>query len=69
MSAVGMPPSPRWYSPLIDKKLSCCVGRSTGNEVRGSSLFLTDITYSWIAYELQVGISLGRRHNLVRFQI
>ena len=25
--------------------------------------------YSWIAHELQVGTSLGRRHNLVRFQI
>ena len=25
--------------------------------------------YSWIALELQVGTSLGRRHNLVRFQI
>ena len=25
--------------------------------------------YIWIAYELQVGTSLGRRHNLVRFQI
>ena len=25
--------------------------------------------YSWIGYGLQVGTSLGRRHNLVRFQI
>ena len=25
--------------------------------------------YNWIAHELQVGTSLGRRHNLVRFQI
>ena len=25
--------------------------------------------YSWIERELQVGTSLGRRHNLVRFQI
>ena len=25
--------------------------------------------HSWIAHELQVGISLGRRHNLVGFQI
>ena len=27
------------------------------------------IYYSWIAYELQVGTSLGWRHNLVGFQI
>ena len=27
------------------------------------------IMYSWIAHELQVGTPLGRRHNLVRFQI
>ena len=26
-------------------------------------------SYSWIAHELQVGTSLERRHNLVRFQI
>ena len=26
-------------------------------------------TYSWIARQLQVGTSLGRRHNLVEFQI
>ena len=26
-------------------------------------------TYKWIAHELRVGTSLGRRHNLVRFQI
>ena len=25
--------------------------------------------YSWIAHYLQVGTSLGQRHNLVRFQI
>ena len=25
--------------------------------------------YNWIAHELKVGTSLGRRHNLVRFQI
>ena len=25
--------------------------------------------YSWIAHQLQVGTSLGRRHNLAQFQI
>jgi len=31
-------------APLLASKSSCSVGRSSWNEVRGSSLFLTDIT-------------------------
>ena len=31
--------------------------------------YFVENIYSWIAYELQVGTSLGRRHTLVQFQI
>ena len=42
-------------------EVECCVNkdRCTG----------TRLAYNWIAHQLQVGTSLGRRHNLVRFQI
>ena len=36
---------------------------------RVNCFFDCPMGYSWIAYELQVRTSLGRRHNLIRFQI
>ena len=44
----------------------------TNSQTAGRSFCFTMYSlnvHSWIPHELQVGTSLGRRHNLVRFQI
>ena len=60
----------RCYERAKNVCLTCNIDANTQQfGFEGNTLKNEKSTHSWIAHELQVETSLGRRHNLVRFQI